>query len=85
MPNIDDFTLKDMVDFSAAFRKMGTDAASMDVVADRIVHYLYENLVDKKTGAKGCALVRFFKTYPYGNLDPELQESARSVLKGSSA
>ncbi|MCK9579696.1 MAG: hypothetical protein M0Q92_04510, partial [Methanoregula sp.] len=50
-----------------------------------IVHYLYENLVDKKTGAKGCALVRFFKTYPYGNLDPELQESAQSVLKGSSA
>ena len=83
MPNINDFTLKDMVEFSAAFRRMGSDAASMDVVADRIVRYLYENLVDKKTGETGCVLVRFFKTHPYGDLDPCLQEVARSLLKDS--
>ena len=83
MPNINDFTLKDMVEFSAAFRRMGSDAASMDVVANRIVRYLYENLVDKKTGEKGCVLVRFFKTHPYGDLDPCLQEVARSLLKDS--
>jgi hypothetical protein len=83
MPNINDFTLKDMVEFSAAFRRMGSDAASMDVVANRIVRYLYENLVDKKTGEKGCVLVRFFKTHPYGDLYPGLQEVARSLLKDS--
>ncbi len=83
MPNIDDFTLKDMVEFSAALRQMGSGAASMEKVADKIVHYLYETLVDKKTGEKGCVLVRFFKTHPYGELDAGLQEFARNVMKTS--
>ena len=83
MPNIADFTLKDMVEFSAALRQMGSGAASMEEVADKIVHYLYENLVDKKTGEKSCVLVRLFKTHPYGELDEDLQEFARIVLKTS--
>jgi hypothetical protein len=83
MPNIDNFTLKDMVEFSAALRRMGSGATSMEEVADRIVHYLYENLIDKKTGEKGCVLVRLFKTHPYGELDENLQEFARNVLKTS--
>jgi hypothetical protein len=80
MPNIDDFTLKDMVGFSAALRRMGSGAASMEVVADKILHYLYENLVDKKTGEKACVLVRLFKTHPYGEIDEDLQEFARNIL-----
>jgi hypothetical protein len=83
MPDIDDFSLKDMVGFSAALRRMGPGAASMEEVADGIVHYLYENLVDKKTGEKGCVLVRLFKTHPYGELDGDLQEFARNVMKTS--
>ncbi|MCX6692605.1 MAG: hypothetical protein NTW33_11315 [Methanoregula sp.] len=83
MPNIDDFTLKDMVGFSAALRRMGSGAASMEVVADTIVHYLYENLVDNKTHEKDCVLVRLFKTHPYGELDEDLQEFARNVMKMS--
>jgi len=80
MPDIADFTLKDMVDFSSALRQMGSGAASMEEVADKIVHYLYENLIDKKTGEKACILVRFFKTHPYGELDKDLQEFARNIL-----
>jgi len=83
MPNIADFTLKDMVDFSSALRQMGSGAASMEEVADKIVHYLYENLVDKKTGEKSCVLVRLFKTHPYGELDEDLEEFARNILKTS--
>jgi hypothetical protein len=80
MPNINDFTLKDMVDFSAALRRMGSDAASMEEVADKIVHYLHDHLIDKKTGEKTCVLVRFFKAHPYGELDNDLQEIARNML-----
>ena len=83
MPNIADFTLKDMVEFSAALRRLGSGATSMEEVADKIVHYLYENLVDKKTGDKCCVLVRLFKTHPYGELDEDLQEFAQNVLKTS--
>jgi len=83
MSNIDDFTLKDMVEFSAAFRQIGSGAASMEEVADKIVHYLYENLVDKRTGEKGCVLVRLFKTHPYYELDEDLQEFARNAMKTS--
>jgi hypothetical protein len=83
MPNIDDFTLKDMVEFSAALRRMGSGAASMEEVAGKIVHHLYENLIDKKTGEKTCVLVRLFKTHPYGELDGDLQEFARNTMKGS--
>jgi hypothetical protein len=82
MPNIGDFTLKDMVEFSAALRSMGSGAASMEEAADKIVHYLYEHLTDSKTGETNCALVRLFKTHPYGDLDSGLQEFARGVLKG---
>jgi hypothetical protein len=52
----------------------------MEEVADRIVHYLRENLVDPKTGEKECALVRFFKTHPYAELESELRDFALDML-----
>lgn len=82
MPDIGDFTLKDMVEFSAALRSMGSGAVSMEETADKIIHYLYDHLADPKTGEKNCVLVRLFKTHPYGELDRELQEFARGVLNG---
>ncbi len=82
MPNIDDFSLKDMVEFSAALRQTGSGASSMEEVAERIVHYLLKNLTDKKTGEKACVLVRFFKTHPYRNLNADLQDFARNMLGG---
>lgn len=83
MPDIGEFTLKDMVEFSAALRSMGSGAGSMEETADRIIHYLYDHMTDRKSGETSCALVRFFKTHPYGELEPELQEFARGVLNGA--
>lgn len=85
MPNIGDFTLKDMVEFSAALRSMGSGAASMEETADRIVRYLYDHMTNPETGETNCVLVRFFKTHPYGELDGDLQEFARNILKGTPA
>jgi len=81
MTDIADFTLKDMVEISAALRSMGSDAASMEEAADKIVYYLYDHLIDKE-GNRAFVLVRLFKTHPYGELDANLQEFARNVLNG---
>src|SRR5512145_2967698 len=82
MPDIDNFSLRDMVEFSAALRQMGTGAGSMQEVAGSIVQYLYENLTDKKNGEKTCVLVRLFRTLPWGELDPGQQAFARNLLAG---
>lgn len=55
----------------------------MEEVASRVVRYLYENCVDPQTGNPACALVRLFKTHPYRELSPELQEAARGIVQGS--
>jgi two-component system NtrC family sensor kinase len=83
MPEIADFTLKDMVDVSAALRSMGSGAASMEEAADRIVHYLYDHLTEKNGMGNACALVRLFKTHPYADLDDSLRTFASGIMKAS--
>jgi hypothetical protein len=84
MFNLMSFAQTDMYRCAIAVRNMDTDSNSMEETANRIVRYLYENLVDPKTGRSSCALVRFFKTHPYGELTEDLQESAQAILKGRS-
>jgi hypothetical protein len=81
MPDIAEFSLKDMTEVSAALRSMGSGAASMEEAGDKIVHYLYDHLTDKEGGGNACALVRLFKTHSYGELDHELQAFASGILK----
>lgn len=83
MPDIADFTLKDMVEVSAALRSMGSNAASMEEVADKIVHYLYDHLTEKDGTGNACALIRLFKTHPYAELDDSLQTFASGIMKAS--
>ncbi|MEL6380937.1 MAG: hypothetical protein AAFQ89_00395 [Cyanobacteria bacterium J06626_18] len=52
----------------------------MEETANRIVRYIYENFVELNTDKKACALVRFFKTHPYEELDKNLQGQAQSIL-----
>ena len=85
MPDIADFTLKNMVDVSAALRSIGSGAASMEEVSDRIVHYLYDHITDKTCGGEACVLVRLFKTHPYGELEDDLSAFATGILKSSPA
>ena len=63
-----------------ALATAGSMASSMEEAADKMVKYLYENLTDKLTGDKSCALVRFYKTHSYGQLDPELRHFAEGIL-----
>ncbi|MFQ5594216.1 MAG: sensor histidine kinase [Anaerolineae bacterium] len=80
MYDLTSFTLKDMTDCGAALRKLDSGATSMEEVANQIVRYLYDHLVDGQSGEKSCALVRFFKTHPYNELHPELRECVHQIL-----
>ena len=42
----------------------------MEEVATRVVQHLNENLLEKASGSKACALVRLYKTHAYQDLDP---------------
>ena len=68
----------DLTECGARLAFMGAGAPSMEYAANRIVRYLYEELGHK--GQKACALVRFYKTHPYGELNPDLQAFARGIL-----
>jgi hypothetical protein len=74
------FTLSDMTRCGIELRKLGAGAASMEEVAQRIVRYLHESLRVSDGDRAACALVRFFVTAPYSELDPELQDFARGML-----
>jgi len=74
------FSLSDMSACAATLRQLGRGERSMEGVAGNIVRHLFENLVDGRTGARACALVRFFKTHPYNGLDVGLQRVAREML-----
>lgn len=77
--DLTNFTKDDMYNCAIALRNMDAGAKSMEQVANRIVRYLYENFVDSRTGKSACALVRFFKTHPYGELTEELQDAACKI------
>lgn len=80
MPHIARFTLSDMVRTSAALRTLGRESVSIEDLADRVVHYLRDALVDPVTGQPDTALVRFYKTHPYGALPDALQDYAAGLL-----
>ncbi|ODS32113.1 MAG: diguanylate cyclase/phosphodiesterase with FHA and GAF sensor [Candidatus Scalindua rubra] len=81
MYDINNFTMRDMTDCGNALRTLGSGIKSMEETSNKIVRYLYDHLIDKTPDKRACALVRFFKTHPYGELSPDLQEFARGLFK----
>lgn len=77
---LSDFSLADMTRCGASLRKMGQDASSMEEVANRLVRFLYDNIVEEKTGERCLSLVRLFKTHPFEDLDPDLKLFAVDAL-----
>lgn len=81
MYNLEKFSKADMCQCAVTLRNMDERSQSMEDTANRVVRYLYENFVDPRTGRSACALVRFFKTHPFGFLPSPVQESAQSILQ----
>lgn len=80
MYNHTPFTSKDLAKCSLVLRHLGKKAASMQDSSQKIVDYIYEHFYDSETGQNSCALVRLFKTHPYGALEDSLQASARCLM-----
>ncbi|MEG5083955.1 histidine kinase [Microcoleus sp. AT8-B4] len=78
------FTPQDMAKCSLVLRQFGRNTASMEASSQKIVNYIYRHFCDSQTGENTCALVRLFKTHPYGELEDSLQQSARRLMKGNS-
>ena len=75
------FGLSEMLRCSTELRRATKDARTMEEAAQRVCRVLYEELVTGDN-SRACALVRCYKTHPYGKLQPELQSFAKAVLKG---
>jgi len=84
MYDLTQFTLEDITKSGSALRNLGMGAASMEEVANKIVYYLYNHLIDQDTGVNSCLLIRFFRTYPYKELDKTLRKRACRQLGNAS-
>lgn len=80
MHDLNDFSLADMTALGAALRRIAGESACLETAAGRITAHLFTHLVDRGTHEPQCALVRFFKTHPFGALPAPLQEVAGSVF-----
>lgn len=83
MHDLNKFGLREMTICQSVLRQSGSNAESMEEVANNVVQYLYDNLIDGKTGVKACSLIRFFKTHEYETLEEDLKGFAENILKSS--
>jgi hypothetical protein len=81
MHNLEHFNLGDMAICTGAIRRLGTSSNSFEDLARNIVDYFYEHLVRNNSNDSACALVRLFRTRPYGNLSPELKSCADAAFQ----
>jgi PAS domain S-box-containing protein len=79
--DLESFGLTDVLDCSAAIRRLGEGASSMEQAARAVVDYLYGNLVDKTTGSPALALVRLYKTHRFDELEPDLRSFAEAASR----
>lgn len=74
------FTFTQLSECTNALRTIGGGATSMEEVANRMVDYLYNNLLHQATNDKVCALVRIFKTHKYAELDDAAKAAVVKAL-----
>jgi hypothetical protein len=73
------FGFNDMMDCRARLRDLlADDPATFEDAAERAVEFFHREFVDED-GQPACALVRFFKTHPYGDLSEDLQAIVREA------
>lgn len=78
--DVAEFTVGAMLRAGVAIRRIVREADSLEEASDIIVRYLYDHCIDPNSGSRSSALVRFYKTHPYGDLEPDVQEFAARLL-----
>ncbi len=79
------FTQSEATECGNALKEMGASAGNMEAAANNVVQHLYNNVIDAENNGKGCALVRSYKTHPYGQLASGLQDFAGGILGSAPA
>ena len=82
--DVTDFTVGAMLRAGIAIRRAVRAAETLEDAADIITRYLYDHCVTG-SGDRSCALVRFYKTHRYADLEPGLQQFAEAQLGGATA
>lgn len=77
--DLSDFSLVDMLQCGRGVRTAAANASNVRDAAQSIVEFLYKECGHPK-GARACALVRFYQTYRFAELDPRLQSFAAKQL-----
>jgi len=80
--DLQNFDLQQMLRCGLAVRRATSEAHTMEDALARVCRFLYEELRDR-TGNRACALVRAYKTHPYGELEPALQRFASAAMGGT--
>lgn len=82
MFNVSGASLLDTVQCCAEISAIGGDAGSMEEVAGRVVRLFHERLVGAGM-ARCCALARFYKVHPAGELDEPRRRFAAALAGGA--
>jgi hypothetical protein len=77
------FTLREMTECGIALRRLGSEARTMEGLAQALARHLFDQLRDG-SGERACVLARFFKTHSFGDLPDDLQRFAMRLLKADS-
>jgi hypothetical protein len=77
MYNLERMTLADMAHASTSLRKIGRGARSMVDASQRIARFLFDEFGTPESQARGCVLVRVYKTHRFAELAPDLKTFAQ--------
>ena len=80
-----DFSLAGMLRCGRGIRRATQNSRSLQASADAIVRYLYTDSGTAPDGRQACALVRCYRTLPYGRLDAAQRTFADRGLRGQLA
>ncbi len=80
--SLHDFGLHEMLRCGLDLRRAMQGAATLEEAARRVTRFFFDSSVGAESGARECALVRFFKTHAFGALEPDLQAFARARMGG---
>jgi hypothetical protein len=82
--DVTDVTVGAMLRTGIALRRTLRDCGTLEKAAGSVVRYFHEHCVDIDSGARTCALVRFYKTHPFALLETDLQQLAARQLGAES-
>lgn len=78
--SLENFSLGDMLRCGTELRRVGRGAATVESAARHMVQYLYNAFRDPASDERSCVMVRFYRTHPFSNLEPDLRDVVRSLL-----